>query len=94
MYAYFERFELKLTKDQALSGSHQGQCDDDVGELLKLPAIKRQLSKISDDTLSEELREYGAWDSEELADRSANEARIVWIACGHIREELQSKGRA
>lgn len=87
MWATFNRFELQMTKTQAASASHAGQCDDDVRELLKLPDIKRQLKKIDDATLAEELKEYGAWDAEELRDRDANEMRIVWIAACNIREE-------
>jgi hypothetical protein len=87
MWATFERFEIQMTKAQALSASHQGRCDEDVDALLQLPKIKRQLKKISDSDLSDELREYGAWDETELADRAANEHRIIWIAAGNIREE-------
>jgi hypothetical protein len=40
------RIELKMTLDQARSASHQGQCDSDVRDLSKVPAIARQLAKI------------------------------------------------
>lgn len=88
MYAKFNRFEIKMTKRQALFASHSGQCDNDVDALLKLPAIKRQLAKISDADLIAELSEYGAWDQDELQDRQNNDARIIWIAAGNIAEEL------
>ena len=94
MYATFNRFELKLTKEQALSGSHQGACDEDIAELLKVPAIRRQLDKIPPDTIKAELSEYGAWDDTELANVDDNRARILWVACGDIREELAQKGRS
>lgn len=84
MWATFNRFEIEMTKDQAHTASHPGLCDSDVAELLRLPKIRRQLAKISDDDLRAELKEYGAWDAEELRDRTANEARIVWIAAGNI----------
>jgi len=87
MYAVFNSFELQITKDQALCGSHQGSCDDDVEGLLSLPAIKRQFKKIPPEKIREELKEYGAWDEEELKDEKQNQARILWIACGNIREE-------
>ena len=58
------RIELQMTLEQARSASHQGQCDEDVRELSKVPAIARQLAKIDADTLRAELREYGAWDTE------------------------------
>lgn len=78
------RIELRLTKDQAHTGSHQGQCDEDIAFLQTVPAIRRQLAKISPDLLRDELREYGAWDKEELADHDLNLGRILWLACGDI----------
>jgi len=93
MIAYFDRFSIVLTKDQASSASHPGECDADVAALLKLPNIKRQLKKISDTDLTEELREYGAWSDEELKSRVDNESRIIWIAAGNIIEELRESRR-
>lgn len=90
MYALFNRFELKITKAHALQGSHQGQCDEDIAELLNVPAIRRQLNKIPADMLALELKEYGAWDETELSDHEANKARILWIACGDIVTEFKS----
>lgn len=87
MFATFNRFELQITRDQALTGSHQGSCDDDIKALLELPAIKRQFKKIDPAKIKEELKEYGAWNEEELKDVDQNQARILWIACGNIREE-------
>lgn len=94
MYATFNRFEIELTKEQALNASHPGPCDQDVKALLSLPKVRRQLDKIPADKIREELKEYGAWDSEELADDQANRTRIIWIAAGNIREELYEKGKA
>jgi hypothetical protein len=88
MFAYFNRFELQLTKAQAESVSHSGQCDDDVAALLRDKKIARQLDKISPDKIRDELREYGAWDAEELADDEQNRRRIIWIAGGNICDEL------
>jgi len=78
------RIELNITKKQAAIGSHQGQCDDDVKYLSELLAIKRQLSKIQKDILIKELKEYGAWEDDELQDHEQNLQRILWLACGDI----------
>lgn len=86
MFATFNRFEIQMTKAQAQSASHPGPCDADVEELIKVPAISRQLAKIEPSKLAEELVEYGAWDAEELADHDANKRRIVWIAACNITE--------
>ncbi len=87
MIAYFDRFHLTMTRDQARTASHQGKCDDDVEALANVPKIRRQLARIPDADLVAELKEYGAWDAEELQDRTANEHRILWIAAGNINEE-------
>ena len=88
MWATFERFKIEITKNQAHTGSHQGQCDDDVEYLLTVPKIRRQLDKLVPGDWFAELYEYGAWDTEELRDNDANKRRILWIACGNIVEDL------
>jgi len=87
------RIELQLTKSQAQTGSHQGQCDNDIAYLRTLPAIKKQLDKLDAETLRNELDEYGAWDDEQLANHDENLTRILWIACGDILEEIHVKGK-
>jgi hypothetical protein len=86
-YASFNRFEIRLKIDDALSVSHSGQCDDDVAALLRVDYVAKQLDKIDPAAIAAELREYGAWDDEQLADHDDNLARILWIAGGNIREE-------
>jgi hypothetical protein len=86
-YASFDRFTIEMSLEDAESASHQGQCDEDVEALVRSERIASQLAKISDDDLVAELKEYGTWTTEELADRCANENRIVWIAAGNITEE-------
>ena len=81
------RIELNISLDDALSGSHPGQCDDDVKSLSDLPYIREQLDKIDPGVLVDELLEYGAWDRYELIDHETNLQRILWLACGDIREE-------
>lgn len=90
MWASFNRFEIQLTKKQAASTSHSGDCEPEVLELLQLPAVKRQLKKINSEDLAAELKEYGAWNEEELADRAENEKRIIWIAACNITEECSA----
>jgi len=90
MFATFNRFELQMTMAQAESASHQGRCDDDVAALVRVPAIRRQLDNIGPEKIAAELKEYGAWDSDELADDAANRERIVWIAAGDIAENSRA----
>jgi hypothetical protein len=80
------RIELQITKSQADSCSHPGQCDQDVADLRLNPAIRRQLQKLSPALVAECLKEYGAWDAVELSDHDQNLDRLLWIACCDIAE--------
>lgn len=81
------RIELRLTREDAASASHSGQCDDDVLELSRVPYVAKQLAAIDSALLAEELREYGAWDAEQLTDHDQNLQRILWLLAGDIVEE-------
>lgn len=80
------RIEFRMTLEQAESVSHSGECDSDVYELSRVPEIKAQLDKLDPAILSAELKEYGAWDTEELSDHVQNLQRILWLAGGDIRD--------
>ena len=87
LYAYIGTIELGLTLEQARSASHSGQCDADVKELSRVPAIAEQLAQVDAETLVCALKDYGAWDTEELADHQQNLQRLLWLAAGDIAEE-------
>ena len=88
------RIELEMTLDQARSVSHQGRCDEDVEILVVVPKIKRQLDKISNGLMAEELAEYGAWDASDLANNEENRLRLVWIAgCDIAEKHIQETKR-
>ena len=87
MNAYFDRFTIEMTKKQARACSHSGPCDENVKALRTHKKIRFQLARISNEYLKAQLKEYGAWDEEELQDRIDNEERILWIAACDIREE-------
>lgn len=82
------RIELQITRAQAAACAHPGPCDADVAALRQVPTIRRQLDKLAPDTVRECLREYGAWDADELADHDANLSRLLWIACGDVSENV------
>lgn len=80
------RIEFHMTLEQAESGSHQGSCDSDIKELSRVPEIATQLESIAPELVASELKEYGAWDAEELQDHKQNLQRLLWIACSDIAE--------
>lgn len=79
------RLTLTLTMDQAQSCSHPGPCDADVEWMAD--RLADQTDKWSPGTLAAELRGYGAWDDDELADHGANVQRMVWIACNDVADD-------
>lgn len=82
--------ELQMTKEQARSASHSGRCDEDVSALSASPAIARQLRKLSPELVIKELKEYGAWSDEELADHQQNLQRLLWLAAGDIVDAIRN----
>lgn len=88
LYASLNYFDLYFTKQDVDSMPLSGQCDDAVKIIAKKPYIVRQFANIDNSKLIKELSEYGAWDNVELQDKQANIERIIWIACGDIKENL------
>ena len=88
MYVNIGSMGLNITKNQAAFGSHQGDCDETIKQLSEVPAIKRQLSKIDKAALKAALKEYGAWDEEELNNHEQNKQRVLWMACGDINDKI------
>ena len=78
--------KLTLTEDDASIGSHPGPCDSDIADLMTFGRIRDQLNRMSPEQIKAELREYGAWEDSELSDHEANLSRILWIACGDLKE--------
>ena len=80
------RIELQITKKQAGSCSHPGQCDVDVEALMQAPSIARQLKKLDPAIVAACLKEYGAWNELELSNHNDNLTRLLWCACCDISE--------
>lgn len=90
-WASFERFELRLPGQCVLDCSHQGDCAGDVAYWV--PRIRAQAEQDgfpngpTDEKIAQELRDCGAWDDDELADRDQNWHRLVWIAACNIQDD-------
>ena len=78
--------ELNITKQQAHIGYHQCQCDNDIKGLRDVPTIKRQLDQLKPEIVVHVLKDYGAWDDDDLSNHDDNLDRLLWIACGDIVE--------
>lgn len=78
------RIELSIKLSDAEIGYHSGACDSDIAYLLTVPYIAKQLNSIDPALIANELKGFGAWNSEELSDYQENKSRLLWIACGDI----------
>lgn len=86
-WATFNRFEIQLPEAAVEQCHHSGSCDSDVEFWVEDPDVVAEFDKIGPEVLREELREYGAWDEDELADDGDNRRRILWLAAGNIQDE-------
>ena len=77
--------EFQLPGQCVIDCSHSGPCDQDVAYWL--PKVNLDLDP---DNLALDLGEYGAWEPEELQDHDLNLARILWLACGDLQEEIDA----
>lgn len=91
--ALFNRFTFRMKTKDAKSCSHSGDCMEDVKIVAAMPYIKRQFVGIPPELIAAELKEYGAWDETELADKEANRIRLILIAAGQITEEMATYNR-
>lgn len=88
--AFFDRFTLDLTRDDAFYGCHPGDCSESIETLRTAKYIAEQLSALDPADVRDELASYGAWDELELSDSDANLSRILWLACGQIFDDCQA----
>ena len=80
----FNYGELVLPVGALEQCHHSGRCDDDVA--FWVPQINWSAQSMTADDIRKELKDYGAWDEDELADDEANKPRILWIAAGDYQE--------
>jgi len=80
--------DLRITRYDAQACTHSGPCEDDVLALMEKPYIKKQLSTLHPEKLRKELKEFGAWNDDELNNHQDNLMRWVWISAGEIVERL------
>ena len=93
MYWYTSSYglvEFSLTLKDAQKGSHSGDCDDDISELLQVPYIKAIFDKIDPEAIQKELQEifFDSGYDPECNDVENNKKRMLWIACGDIVDNM------
>ena len=78
---------VTVPREAVRACSHQGDCLADVQAWL--PKCR---DWAADATLRAELKEYGAWDDLDTATTETLRERVLWCACGDIRENPRMYG--
>ena len=87
-FIQFDRGCLTLPSEALEDCYHQGDCSEDVDYWVN--RINWGEQELNDEMIMQELKEYGCWDEQELADDHENKCRILWIAAGNYAEEKQN----
>jgi hypothetical protein len=89
-WASCEGGEFRMPGQCVLDCSHGGPCDNDVAYWA--PKIRAQMAADAfpnaptPASIRANLKGYGAWDNQELADDERNFERLVWLAATDIAE--------
>lgn len=83
---YYNRFELALPLEAIYEMSGQGDQTETVSFWKK-----HITNNIDPELIRKELKEYGAWDENELKDDEKNWERILWITACNIKEDDEFK---
>ena len=83
--------ELRIYLDGARYATPPGvDATPRVDELRSQAFYARQLDSLDPGAVYKVLIEYGAWSSDELSDHDENLSRILWVACGDVRESPET----
>jgi hypothetical protein len=81
--------DIRLTLKDAKLCSQSGDCGPYIDELLTKPYVKKQVATLNPLQLAKELKDYGAWSSEELKNHEENVRRWLWLSAGNITENIE-----
>lgn len=78
----------ELPPDCIVECSAPGPADAAVDYWLSRPEVREVIMRAPADDLRDYLRDYGAWDDEDLEDDETNRQRLLWLACGDFAEHV------
>lgn len=82
------RISLELTKEMLSTIPWWGRSDESIAQLMKDPEVKRQMEALNSEQVRLALKYYGAWDDKTLSDETQNLHRILWVACGDLKDGM------
>lgn len=77
---------LRIIRLDAVEATPTGPDDAAVLALSRKPYVHRQLQRLQPADVRAALRPYGAWSEYDLRDHKQNLQRLLWVACGDIKE--------
>lgn len=88
LWATFDRFEFQMpieaVQDLTGPGNKDQQADYWASRIPRPAGVSPKL-------LASELKEYGAWDNDQLGDDAENWRRILWIGAGNIESSMEER---
>lgn len=85
-WAFFGNFEIRLPGQAVADIARPGPCDEAVS-YWSGRITNEWPDRATPDAIRDELRGYGAWDSDELADDAENWRRLIWLAAFAVSED-------
>lgn len=86
------RIEFQMPGECLMDICQPGPADEAVAYWRGHEIIGAALDALDPATVQDELREFGAWDADELADHDANLDRLLWTAACSAAEEVRYGG--
>lgn len=82
--------QIKISPKDIKLLTKPGDATENVKMVAKKLYMVKQLANIPKESLVKELKEYGAWDDEELSNHNENLLRWIWICAS---EELHNHNK-
>jgi hypothetical protein len=83
--------DLRLKPQDIENCSGSGDVTQAVKEVSQMPYVKKQTAKFEPTQLRKELKEYGAWDEDELNNHQENIQRWIWLSACDISERMHEE---
>lgn len=88
--AVYDYLTLHMRLDDADILASPGNHTNDAKEIVKKPYIQAQFRNLDPNAIRLHLKNFGAWDSEQLKDDYENQLRLVWTAgCDIIERKVE-----
>jgi len=90
-FTYQAQEELMIPYEVVALCSQQGDMGENVKSVLENnEEIRIQFYALDKEKVKYSLKEYGAWEDDDLQDHQTNLERLLWCSCCDISEEINA----